>query len=402
MSKLTEAIRFTIDRAARLLTGAKKRKYLAEITSAFFEGNTRQAERELGWGRATIEKGLRELATGIECVDNYSARGNKLTEEKLPHLAQDIRELVDPHSQVDPKFQTRFVYTRITAKAVRQALIEVKGYRDDELPHQNTIGQILNRLGYRLRRVQKTKPQKKIPETDAIFAHVREANQAADETEKSLRISIDTKAKVKIGDFSRGGVGRGQTAVQALDHDMKVDQKLVPVGILEPTNDALTICFSTSNETSDLIVDCLEQWWEDNHRSHAAIENLVIDLDGGPHVHSHRTQFIKRMVEFADQTRLSIKLVYYPPYHSKYNPIERCWGVLENHWNGALLNSVEAAIEWASTMTWNGVKPVIHLLNKSYEKGVKLTKKAMKAYEERLQRSETLPKWDVSIEPNFG
>lgn len=131
---------------------------------------------------------------------------------------------------------------------------------------------------------------------------------------------------MKIGDFSRGGVGRGQTAVQALDHDLKVEQKLVPVGILEPTNDARTLCFSTSNETSDLIVDCLEQWWEDNYRSHAAIENLVIDLDGGPHVHSHRTQFIKRMVEFADQTRLSIKLVYYPPYHSKYNPIERCWG----------------------------------------------------------------------------
>ena len=94
-------------------------------------------------------------------MDNDSARGNKLTEEKLPHLAQDSRELVDPHSQIDPKFQTRFVYTRITAKAVRQALIEVKGYRDDELPHQHTIGQILNRLGYRLRRVQKTKPQKK-------------------------------------------------------------------------------------------------------------------------------------------------------------------------------------------------------------------------------------------------
>lgn len=402
MSKLTEAIRFTIDHAARLLTGAKKRKYMAEITSEFFEGNTRQAERELGWGRATIEKGLRELATGIECMDNYSARGNKPTEEKLPHLAQDIRELVDPHSQVDPKFQTAFAYTRITAKAVRQALIEVKGYRDEELPHENTIGQILNRLGYRLRRVQKTKPQKKIPETDAIFVNVREVNRAADETEKSLIISVDTKAKVKIGDFSRGGVARGQTAIQALDHDLRVEQKLVPVGILEPTHDVLTIGFSTSNETSDLIVDCLEQGWEENQRSYAAIEELVIDLDGGPHVHSHRTQFIKRIVEFVDQTGLSVRLIYYPPYHSKYNPIERCCGVLENHWNGALLNSVEAAIEWASTMTWNGVKSVVHLLNKTYEKGVKLTKKAMKAYEERLQRSETLPKWDVSIEPKFG
>ena len=161
MGKLTEAIRFTIDCAARLLTGAKKRKYMAEITAEFFEGNARQAERELGWGRATIEKGVRELATGIECVDNYSARGNKLTEENLPHLAPDIRELVDPHSQIDPKFQTPLVYTRITAQAVRQAWIEVKGYRDNELPHENTSGPILNRLGYRLRRVQKTKPQKK-------------------------------------------------------------------------------------------------------------------------------------------------------------------------------------------------------------------------------------------------
>lgn len=93
----------------------------------------------------------------------------------------------------------------------------------------------------------------------------------------------------------------------------------MPVGILEPKCDALTIYFSTSNETSDLIVACLEQWWENNQRSHAVVEELVIDLDGGPHVHSHRTQFIKRMVEFVDQTGLSVRLVYYPPYHSKYN-----------------------------------------------------------------------------------
>ena len=175
----------------------------------------------------------------------------------------------------------------------------------------------------------------------------------------------------------------------------------MPVGILEPTTEVLTICVGTSKETSDLIVACLEQWWEDNQSRHATLEERVIDLDGGPHVHSHRTQFIKRMVEFVDQTGLAVRLVYYPPYHSKYNPIERCWGVLETHWNGTLLNSVETAIKWASTMTWNGVKPVVHLLNKIYKKGVKLTKKAMKAYEKRLQRSETLPTWDVSIEPKF-
>ena len=152
MNTLTDATRFAIEQAAGLLTGAKRRRYMAEITREFFQGNARQVERELGWGRETVQKGLRELATGVQCVDNYTARGNKCTEEKWPSLEQDIRELVDPHSQADPQLQRPFAYTRITAKAVRQALIDHKGYVEEALPSENTIGNILNRLGYRLRR----------------------------------------------------------------------------------------------------------------------------------------------------------------------------------------------------------------------------------------------------------
>ena len=125
-------------------------------------------------------------------------------------------------------------------------------------------------------------------------------------------------------------------------------------------------------------------------------------MDNGPHVHSHRTWFIKRMTEFADSANLEIRLVYYPPYHSKYNPVERVWGILENHWNGTLLNSVETALNWAGTMTWNGIRPIIHFLDKIYEKGKKLTKKEMEQYEGRLNRSEKLPKWDVTILPQIG
>jgi len=83
---------------------------------------------------------------------------------------------------------------------------------------------------------------------------------------------------------------------------------------------------------------------------------------------------MKRMVEFADHNNLEIVLVYYPPYHSKYNPIERCWGILENHWNGTLLDSTQTVLEWASTMTWKGISPIIHLLDKVYEKGVSIAK----------------------------
>lgn len=108
------------------------------------------------------------------------------------------------------------------------------------------------------------------------------------------------------------------------------------------------------------------------------------------------------MTEFADKYNIRVRLVYYPPYHSKYNAIERCWGRLEEHWNGEILDSAHKAIEWAKTMTWKGMKPVVHFCKKIYERGVKLSKKEMKLYEDRIIRSELLPKWDITIEPLGG
>jgi len=399
---IPEAVKAILEETAKKLSGAKRREYIAMVTIKILDGNARKAERVFGWSRTTVKKGIRESATEIKCIDNYSARGNKKTEAKIPKLAEDIRSIVEPKSQADPHFQTTFAYTRITAKTVRQALIDEMGYTNDELPCENTIGNILNRLGYRLKRIQKTKPLKKIPETDAIFENVDRVNRQADESLETLRLSIDTKTKVKIGDFSRDGKTREKEPEGALDHDVAPDAKLVPSGIFEPANDFLSIIFGTSIETSDFIVDCLEQWWEENKGRHSLIKELVINLDNGPHINSRRTQFIKGMTEFVDKTGLILRLIYYPPYHSKYNPIERCWGILEEHWNGTLLSSSEKALEWAGTMTWNGVRPVVHLLDAVYQKGVKLTKEAMNIYEDRIERSETLPMWDVTIKPAFG
>ena len=402
INEISETLKSIIKNTAEKLSGFERRIYIAEITIELLDKSTRKVERVFGWGRKTVDKGMKELTTNIRCVDNYSARGNKKTEEKMPGLEEDIRSIVDPKSQTDPNFQTPFTYTRITAKAVRQALIDEKGYTDDELPCENTIRNILNRLGYQLKRIQKTRPLKKIPETDAIFENVNEANRQADEGPETLRISIDAKAKVDIGKFSRGGKSREVEPEEALDHDMNPEIKMVPFGVFEPTTDHLSIVFSTSVETSDFVADCLELWWDENKERHSNIRKLVINSDNGPHVNSHRTQFIKRMIEFADKTGLKIQLVYYPPYHSKYNPVERCWGVLEMHWNGTLLSSVNKAIRWAETMTWNSVHPAVHLIDKVYQKGVKLTKEAMKICEERLERLGNLPKWDVIIEPAFG
>jgi hypothetical protein len=368
MLSLTKQHKTTIKDAAKKLTGAKRREFQAQVSIDYLNSKPHLAEKIFGWDRKTVALGLNELRSGVVCIDDFKARGNKKTEEKIPQLEIDIVSLAEPESQIDPKFQTAFKYTRVTAKAMREALITKKGWNHEELPCEKTISNILNRLGFRLRRVQKAKPLKKVSATDAIFDNLDEINTASDQREDSLRISIDTKAKVDLCDSSRGGTSRCRKAVKADDHDMGLKDKLAPFGILNMMTGLLTVIFGISFETSDFIVDCLEQWWDDNKELYSHIKQLVINLDNGPQNSSHRTQFMKRMIEFADKNNLEIMLAFYPPYHSKYNPIERCWGILENHWSGTLLNTLEITLEWAKTMTWKGFSPVIKLIETTYQK----------------------------------
>jgi len=175
----------------------------------------------------------------------------------------------------------------------------------------------------------------------------------ADQDETVLRVSMDAKARVKIGAFSRGGTSRIE--VKASDHDFNSKESVTPVGLFLPQFDDLFMYMVKSRVTADCLVDCLQRWWESVRKRFAHIDTLVINLDNGPENHSRRTQFMKRLLEFANQYGLTIRLAYYPPYHSKYNPVERCWGILENYWNGALLDSVEAVLRFASNMTYKGV-----------------------------------------------
>ena len=207
---------------------------------------------------------------------------------------------------------------------------------------------------------------------------------------------------MKIGEFSRGGMARGREPVRAADHDMHPDALLTPAGILEVDNHQLNLVFGTSRDTSDFMADCLELWWTDRRAAYPDVQRLLINLDNGPEIGSSRTQFMKRLVEFSDRHQLTLELAYYPPYHSKYNRIERCWGILENHWNGALLTSLSTAIHWAQTMTWHGVTPIVHLLDRVYQSGVRVVPRLFRPIATRLERSASLPKWSLIIHPKQG
>jgi hypothetical protein len=200
---------------------------------------------------------------------------------------------------------------------------------------------------------------KKVPETDAIFERLATVNPAADADETVLRLSVDAKATIALGLFARGGYSR--LTVKALDHDFAPDEKVTPVGVFLPQFNELFLFLTTCPVTADLIVDCIHDTWLMLADRLPQVRTLLLNLDNGPENHSRRTQFMKRLTELVDELGLTVKLAYYPPYHSKYNPIERVWGGLEQHWNGALLDTVETALHFAQSMTWRGLHPTVQL-----------------------------------------
>jgi Rhodopirellula transposase DDE domain len=158
--------------AASRMTGPTRRAFQAEMALKYCGGNPLLAETIFGWGRHTVAVGLAERRTGIVCLGAQAAfSGRKRWEDMHPEVAAALRRLAEAHAQQDPTFRTALAYTRLTAKAARDAL-RAQGYSEDQVPSPSTMAEVLNRIGFRLRKVVKAKPQKKIAETDAIFANI--------------------------------------------------------------------------------------------------------------------------------------------------------------------------------------------------------------------------------------
>jgi transposase len=200
---------------------------------------------------------------------------------------------------------------------------------------------------------------------------------------------------MSVGEKSR--TDREGKVAQGWDHDPPAKEKLVPFGVLVLLTGALTLVFGSA-ESSDFWVDALQTWWRRVRAQWRGIKRLVIYLDNGPENSGRRTQFLKRLVQFADWSGLVLRLVHYPPYHSKYNPIERCWSALERKWNGVLLNCWEVIRACALRMTWYGMHPVVERLWGVYAKKVRVPAAEMKNVNARLERSATLPKYDITIQ----
>jgi len=256
---LTLEVKSIIQSGVDLLHGAHRRLFMASVVEQFGRGGQRLAETELGWNRDVIRKGLHELQSGIICVDAFNARGRKRLEERNPCLESDLREIADSASETDPTFRTTRLYRRLTAIEARRQLLEEKGYHPDQVPSERTLRRKLTEMGFHPRKVVKSKPVRKIKETDAIFDQVHQVNQQSDADSGTVRLSIDTKAVVAIGDLSRGGKSR--QGEKASDHDFESETKLTPFGLFRPDTNETWLYFTTGSATADFMVDRLEEIW---------------------------------------------------------------------------------------------------------------------------------------------
>jgi hypothetical protein len=216
--------------AASKLTGAARRAFQAEMTLKYCRGSARLAATILGWSREAVAGGVAAHRTGILCLGAQAAcSGRKRWEEHAPEAAAALRQLAEAHAQQAPTFRTTLAYTRLTAKAAGEAL-RAQGVSEEQLPSPSPMAEVLNRRGYRLRKVIKAKPQKKSKQTDAIFAN-RKKDHPGGDAEQVKRLSMACQATVNIGAFSRGGQTRG--AHKASEHDLGCKEQDIPCGIVD-------------------------------------------------------------------------------------------------------------------------------------------------------------------------
>jgi hypothetical protein len=257
--KITPELKRVWAQTLAQLSGGGRRVFMASVVRGLGRGGARQAQIGLGWDRTTLRRGLHELNRGVVCLDAVSQRGRKPLEATLSGLEADLRERGEANSQTDPTFRTTQLYRRLTAGEARRRLIEEKGYAPDAVPSERSLRRKLSALGFKPRRVAKSKPLRKVPPTDAIFEAVHRINREADADGGAIRLSLDTRTVVPIGPLSRGGKSR--QAHEALDHDLEPVAKLTPFAIHRPDTAETWLNFTTGSATADFMADRLHAIW---------------------------------------------------------------------------------------------------------------------------------------------
>lgn len=324
-------------------------------------------------------------------------RGRKSVTEKYPNLKSNIEQIIENYKIVDSHFKTESLFISINPNSIIYELVKNYNY-PPKFACYNTIVKVLAEMGYKYHKIPKSEVINKVPETDAIFENVNDCLEAINPTNDEIAvISIDDKATKKIGRFSDNGYS--WINIKALDHDTIFDYSVKPFGILDlKTNETFVTC-TIHNSTAEFKVDCIEKYVIEKNKKHQ-LKKLVIFLDNGPENSSRRRLWLKKLTNLSEKYKLIIQLVYYPPYCSKYNKIERVWARVQISWRRIMIESLDILIDCLNKITWEGINVKGYLSKKKYEKGIKISDCEMETIiNPHIIREEGLEKWSLVITP---
>jgi hypothetical protein len=397
MEPLPERILSTIREASRLLTGPKRRRFQAQVTLDYLDGNARQAERVFGWGRRTVQLGLHELRTGITCLDRFVDRGRCTIEVRDPGIIPDLEKLLEGEIGGDPMSERRWARSSLShiSKELKQA-----GHQ--ACPH--TVKDLLKRLGFSLKGNERKQGQsrKNQPERDEQFRYI--ATQRASFSASGLPIiSVDTKKKELIGNFRNKGKLWCKKADEVDEHDFPsaAECRSVPFGIYELARNKGHVYVGMSNDTPEFAVTSIAKWWEQDGRvAYPQAHQLLILADSGGS-NGCRARAWKCNLQSLVSNRFGLKLTisHYPTGCSKWNPVEhRLFSYISINWAGKPLRSLGIMLGYIrGTRTETGLAVTAHLDEGFYKKSVPYSLKDVDQL--CLKTHDVCPQWNYTISP---
>lgn len=391
----------SIENIKKSNSNKEKRMFISEFIGNLINAGIKFSIRKLSDLLKVSRRLIKDIFSNDEKEIKPETRGRKKFEEKYPEIVSQIKEICDNSENVEKSLRDDITYIDVSAGYVLEKLKTEYGYSDDDCPSENTIRRIFKqKLNYKLSRVKKSKVYKKIPETDEIFENVNKKKEEVKQSDDNIiAFSIDDKATKQIGDVSGGGSSWIER--EALDHDTNVDAIIKPFGMLNMKTNETSVYCTDNNSTAEFKVESIRKQLKKEIAKNPRIEKLFLFLDNGPENSSRRTLWIFSLIMLAIEFQIKIELVYYPPYHSKYNLIEHFWGTLQKHWNGLIINTITKLLGAINSTKWSGVKANSVFDEKLYEKGKKVDKKILKILMEKhiIYENEKIKKFSLVIVP---
>lgn len=388
-----------------------RRRYAGIEALKLGHGGQNYIAEVLGCSRRTVRKGAIEVS-GLpsravkEQIGTYPAKSHRIRNEgggrkqywiSHPEIEEQFLSVLRDHTAGDP-MDEKALWTNLREWEIVEALQKDYGVKVS----RNVVRQLLKKNGYRLRKAQKRKPMKKnVPDRNVQFDNILKLKSEYERAGNPV-ISMDTKKKENLGNFYREGRLYTLEELQVFDHDFPsfAEGVIIPHSLYDLNLNVGYVQIGTSHDTSEFACDSFRCWWYNyGCLAYPNADSILVLCDGGGSNSSRHYLFKQDLQNLADEMGIEIRIAHYPPYCSKYNPIEhRLFPHITRACQGVVFSSMEVVTELiAKTRTKSGLKVFVHVIDKVYEIGRKVAE-TFKS-EMRIVFDKLLPKWNYCAIP---